>query len=78
MARILLADDEEDVAIIVNEYLKPHGHQVCWVEDGAANLGWALLPTGDDGWDFLSADSPVPPQLVVWYHLQPSAFLRTR
>ena len=40
-----------------------------WVEDGAPNLGWALLPTGTDGWQFRSADGAEPPQLVVWYQV---------
>lgn len=38
-----------------------------WVAGGAANFGWALLPTGDNSWQFRSAEGTPPPQLVVWY-----------
>jgi myo-inositol-hexaphosphate 3-phosphohydrolase len=35
--------------------------------DGAANLGWAFLPLGDDGWDFSSSEGVVHPTLSVTY-----------
>jgi len=38
-----------------------------WSRDPEANLGWALLPSGDDGWDFDSSEGDEPPRLVVEY-----------
>ncbi|WP_431358814.1 DNRLRE domain-containing protein [Halovenus amylolytica] len=35
--------------------------------DGAQNDGWAVLPLGDDGWDFMTSNSDTPPQLTVSY-----------
>lgn len=35
--------------------------------DGETNHGWALLPVGDDGWDFYSAEGDTPPELSVSY-----------
>jgi hypothetical protein len=37
-----------------------------WV-DGAPNYGWVLLPLGDDGWDFSTAESDSPPRLSATY-----------
>ncbi|MBL0407448.1 cadherin-like domain-containing protein [Microvirga aerilata] len=34
---------------------------------GAANNGWAFLPSGGDGWDFLSAEGATKPKLTVEY-----------
>ncbi|MDI5934704.1 Ig-like domain-containing protein [Halomonas kalidii] len=34
---------------------------------GQVNHGWAFLPTGSDGWDFLSAEGSSPPRLIVEY-----------
>ncbi|WP_372491118.1 Calx-beta domain-containing protein, partial [Falsiroseomonas oryziterrae] len=34
---------------------------------GAANNGWALLPLGNDGWDFLSAQGATAPRLTITY-----------
>ncbi len=34
---------------------------------GAGNDGWALLPEGNNGWDFESADGATPPELSVVY-----------
>ncbi len=36
-----------------------------WTRQPCANRGWALLPRGDDGWDFRSSESLAPPRLVV-------------
>lgn len=35
--------------------------------DGRSNYGWALLPLGDDGWDFETSEGATPPQLTVRY-----------
>lgn len=35
MARILVADDEEDVSVIIAERLRDDGHEVDWACDGA-------------------------------------------
>jgi len=37
--------------------------------DGAANHGWAVLPLGDDGWRFGSAEYTTPPSLSIVYDL---------
>jgi hypothetical protein len=37
-----------------------------WV-GGAANLGWALLPSGGNGWDFSSSEGTAAPRLTVSY-----------
>jgi hypothetical protein len=36
-----------------------------WSRRPCANFGWALLPLGNDGWDFYSAEGQTPPRLVV-------------
>ncbi|HEX2135927.1 MAG TPA: phytase [Microvirga sp.] len=36
---------------------------------GKANYGWALLPTGGDGWGFDSAEGTTKPRLAVTYTL---------
>lgn len=36
-----------------------------WSADPCAHHGWALLPVGDDGWEFASAEGIEPPSLVV-------------
>ncbi len=36
-----------------------------WAASGCPNFGWALLPVGDDGWDFFSSEGDKPPRLVV-------------
>ena len=56
MARILLADDEEDVAIIVNEYLKPHGHEVSWATDGG--VAWEMFQKNN--YDLVILDLRIP------------------
>ena len=38
-----------------------------WARDPDSNFGWAILPLGDDGWDFYSSEGAVPPKLVVEY-----------
>lgn len=35
--------------------------------DGAANLGWAIVSTSKDGWEFASAESATKPRLIVQY-----------
>ncbi|WP_206668666.1 DNRLRE domain-containing protein [Halorubrum depositum] len=37
-----------------------------WV-GGEPNHGWAILPLGDDGWDFSTAEGDAPPQLTVTF-----------
>jgi VCBS repeat-containing protein len=39
-----------------------------WVGDPAANLGWALLPTGTNAVDYFSAEGTTPPRLVVEFN----------
>jgi hypothetical protein len=34
---------------------------------GAANNGWTLLPLGNDGWDFQSAQGATAPRLTITY-----------
>ncbi|HOE68092.1 MAG TPA: response regulator [Candidatus Omnitrophota bacterium] len=34
MAKILVADDEEDVGVLISERLQSEGHDVEWVSDG--------------------------------------------
>ncbi len=36
-----------------------------WSRAPCSNHGWALLPTGTDGWDFSSAEGDSPPRLIV-------------
>jgi len=43
-----------------------------WQSRPGTNFGWALLPTGNDGIDFLSAESATPPRLVVTYAAAPA------
>jgi hypothetical protein len=38
-----------------------------WASNPSTNFGWAILPTGDNGVDFYSAEGAVPPRLVVAY-----------
>lgn len=38
-----------------------------WQASPAANLGWAIVPTGADGVDFHSAEGAAPPELLVTY-----------
>lgn len=38
-----------------------------WRRNPGTNRGWALLPTGADGVDFVSAEGAVTPKLVVTY-----------
>ena len=40
---------------------------LAWQADPATNHGWVLLPTGDDGVDFDSAEGATRPRLVVEY-----------
>ncbi|WP_396610542.1 DNRLRE domain-containing protein [Haloferax sp. S1W] len=40
-----------------------------WV-DGQTNLGWVFLPSGDNGWDFYSAEGATPPRLDVTYEAE--------
>lgn len=44
-----------------------------WQTRPATNYGWALLPTGTDGIDFLSAESVSPPRLTVTYSMSAPA-----
>ena len=37
-----------------------------WI-DGETNYGWAFLPLGGDGWDFVRADGESPPCLRIEY-----------
>jgi hypothetical protein len=37
-----------------------------WV-GGEPNRGWAILPLGDDGWDFSTAEGETPPRLTVTF-----------
>ncbi len=36
-----------------------------WLDDPSGNYGWALLPTGDNGFDFYSAEGEFAPELRV-------------
>lgn len=36
-----------------------------WSQSSCPSFGWALLPTGDDGWRFSSSEGDDPPRLVV-------------
>ncbi len=47
-----------------------------WVERGRPNHGWALLPTGTDGWQGCSAEGATPPELIVEYELVAGATCR--
>ncbi|WP_237214680.1 phytase [Falsiroseomonas oryziterrae] len=44
---------------------------------GAANNGWALLPLGNDGWDFLSAQGATAPRLTITYETGTSSTTTT-
>jgi hypothetical protein len=44
-----------------------------WVSGDAENLGWVLLPAGNNGWDIRSSESTSPPQLRVYYTVVPAA-----
>jgi hypothetical protein len=39
-----------------------------WV-DGEPNHGWAILPLGDDGWDFSTVEGETPPRLTVTFEV---------
>jgi hypothetical protein len=39
-----------------------------WLIDPQSNLGWVFRPTGADGIDFSSSESPAPPELIVRYY----------
>jgi len=41
--------------------------------NGSDNLGWALLPVGSDGWDFLSSEAAIPPKLTITYESSSTA-----
>ncbi|HNX68780.1 MAG TPA: response regulator [Candidatus Omnitrophota bacterium] len=56
MAKILVADDEEDVGIIVAERLRDGGHQVEWVPDGTT----ALAKIEEGGFDLAILDIRMP------------------
>ncbi|OQA56160.1 MAG: Sensory transduction protein regX3 [Candidatus Omnitrophica bacterium ADurb.Bin277] len=56
MANILLADDEEDVGIIVKERLQASGHETVWVADGTT--AWELFGRG--GFDLVILDINMP------------------
>ena len=71
MARILLADDEEDVAIIVNEYLKPHGHQIFWAEDGGS--AWEMFEKEEYDLVILDLRMPVMDGYTVCKRIKQSA-----
>ena len=36
-----------------------------WSADPCSNYGWAFLPRGTNGWDFVSAEGGTPPRLTV-------------
>ncbi len=38
-----------------------------WLSNPAANLGWALLPIGGNGWDIRSSEGSFAPQLRVYF-----------
>ena len=40
-----------------------------WSADPCSNLGWAMLPTGGDGWSFSSSEGNDPPRLTIEYPL---------
>ncbi|MDJ0726173.1 MAG: DNRLRE domain-containing protein [Prochloraceae cyanobacterium] len=40
-----------------------------WQTDPTSNNGWAILPTGTNGVDFFSAESPTAPALVIQYNV---------
>lgn len=56
MAQILIADDEEDVGIIVREYLEPCGHQVSWAPDGGT--AWEMFQKNN--YDLIILDLRMP------------------
>lgn len=56
MAKILLADDETDVGLIVTERLRRNGHEVEYVEDGDK----AVQKTDETNYDLLILDVRMP------------------
>lgn len=42
-----------------------------WSQNPQSNFGWALLPSGADGWDIASSESGTKPQLSIEYRLNP-------
>jgi VCBS repeat-containing protein len=38
-----------------------------WQSSPSSNFGWAILPTGNDGVDFYSAQGTTPPKLIVTF-----------
>jgi DNA-binding response OmpR family regulator len=56
MAKILIADDEPDVLLIVSERLRRSGHQVEYAPDGNR----ALQKAGENAYDLLILDIRMP------------------
>ena len=56
MAKILLADDEPDVGLIVTERLRRSGHEVEYVEDGDQ----AIKKAGETAYELLILDVRMP------------------
>ena len=56
MARILLAEDDDNMRVFLKRALERAGHQVSAVGDGEA----ALMLAGDGGFDLLLADVVMP------------------
>jgi hypothetical protein len=51
----------------VTDSLKAWADGAAGKAGGIANNGWAFLPSGSDGWDFLSSEGSTKPKLVVEY-----------
>lgn len=56
MARILVADDEEDMAVIIRERLEANGHQVAWASDGG--VAWEMFQKNE--YDLVILDVRMP------------------
>jgi DNA-binding response OmpR family regulator len=56
MARILIVEDDRDIAFGLEEDLKAHGHRVEWVDDGEK----ALRKAGKGDWDLIVLDVMLP------------------
>lgn len=56
MARILVADDEEDMAVIIRERLESKGYQVSWASDGG--VAWEMFEKNE--YDLVILDIRMP------------------
>jgi CheY-like chemotaxis protein len=58
MARILIADDEESMRLLVGRAIAMDGHEIVTAEDGAEALG--ILTDQNGGFDLLLTDIKMP------------------